>query len=84
MNLLQHFFFCIVLFFSTRIVLNGRHVPLGSLLFAVQNEYMKDNFLIKIETWHKPDLGHLENVTATEPTNNSGCVVGSAATSLSV
>lgn len=23
---------------------------------------MKDNFLIKIETWHKPDMGHLENV----------------------
>ncbi|XP_035481947.1 phosphatidylinositol transfer protein alpha isoform isoform X2 [Scophthalmus maximus] len=29
---------------------------------VAQNEYMKDNFLIKIETWHKPDLGHLENV----------------------
>lgn len=26
---------------------------------------MKDNFMIKIETWHKPDIGHLENVTAT-------------------
>uniref|UniRef100_A0A3B3QFI2 Phosphatidylinositol transfer protein alpha isoform n=1 Tax=Paramormyrops kingsleyae TaxID=1676925 RepID=A0A3B3QFI2_9TELE len=26
------------------------------------NEYMKDNFLIKIETWHKPDLGTQENV----------------------
>lgn len=32
-------------------------------LFSLQNEYMKDNFLIKIETWHKPDMGHLENVT---------------------
>lgn len=32
------------------------------LLFSLQNEYMKDNFLIKIETWHKPDMGHLENV----------------------
>lgn len=31
-------------------------------LFFLQNEYMKDNFLIKIETWHKPDTGHLENV----------------------
>ncbi|KAM7374374.1 hypothetical protein PAMP_007035 [Pampus punctatissimus] len=29
---------------------------------GVENEYMKDNFLIKIETWHKPDLGHQENV----------------------
>lgn len=29
---------------------------------SLQNEYMKDNFLIKIETWHKPDTGHLENV----------------------
>uniref|UniRef100_A0A3B4VDR9 Phosphatidylinositol transfer protein beta isoform n=1 Tax=Seriola dumerili TaxID=41447 RepID=A0A3B4VDR9_SERDU len=26
------------------------------------NEYMKDNFFIKIETWHKPDLGTQENV----------------------
>lgn len=28
-----------------------------------QNEYMKDDFLIKIETWHKPDLGKQENVS---------------------
>ncbi|XP_032366892.1 phosphatidylinositol transfer protein beta isoform isoform X1 [Etheostoma spectabile] len=28
----------------------------------VTNEYMKDNFFIKIETWHKPDLGTQENV----------------------
>ncbi|XP_061673672.1 phosphatidylinositol transfer protein beta isoform-like [Syngnathoides biaculeatus] len=28
----------------------------------VTNEYMKDNFLIRIETWHKPDLGTQENV----------------------
>lgn len=34
-----------------------------SFVLSLQNEYMKDNFLIKIETWHKPDLGHLENVT---------------------
>ncbi|OXB52492.1 UNVERIFIED_CONTAM: hypothetical protein H355_000669, partial [Colinus virginianus] len=27
-----------------------------------QNEYMKDDFLIKIETWHKSDLGTQENV----------------------
>uniref|UniRef100_A0A8C5HXT4 Phosphatidylinositol transfer protein beta isoform n=1 Tax=Gouania willdenowi TaxID=441366 RepID=A0A8C5HXT4_GOUWI len=33
--------------------------PCNSLL---QNEYMKDNFEIKIETWHKPDLGTTENV----------------------
>uniref|UniRef100_A0AAR2KD60 Phosphatidylinositol transfer protein beta isoform n=1 Tax=Pygocentrus nattereri TaxID=42514 RepID=A0AAR2KD60_PYGNA len=26
------------------------------------NEYMKDDFFIKIETWHKPDLGTIENV----------------------
>uniref|UniRef100_A0A3Q0SIC3 Phosphatidylinositol transfer protein beta isoform n=1 Tax=Amphilophus citrinellus TaxID=61819 RepID=A0A3Q0SIC3_AMPCI len=26
------------------------------------NEYMKDDFMIKIETWHKPDLGTQENV----------------------
>ncbi|XP_051255540.1 phosphatidylinositol transfer protein alpha isoform [Dicentrarchus labrax] len=26
------------------------------------NEYMKDKFMIKIETWHKPDMGDQENV----------------------
>lgn len=26
---------------------------------------MKEDFLIKIETWHKPDLGTLENVSST-------------------
>ncbi|XP_078107789.1 phosphatidylinositol transfer protein beta isoform-like [Sander vitreus] len=49
--------------------------PTGSLVFhekawnaypycrtIVTNEYMKDNFFIKIETWHKPDLGTQENV----------------------
>ncbi|KAK9974056.1 hypothetical protein ABG768_022165 [Culter alburnus] len=49
--------------------------PEGSLVFhekawnaypycrtIVTNEYMKDDFFIKIETWHKPDLGTLENV----------------------
>ncbi|XP_012684303.1 phosphatidylinositol transfer protein, alpha a [Clupea harengus] len=29
---------------------------------VLTNEYMKDNFLIQIETWHKPDLGEQENV----------------------
>jgi len=24
---------------------------------------MKDNFLVMIETWHKPDLGEQENVS---------------------
>nr|XP_046230476.1 phosphatidylinositol transfer protein beta isoform isoform X1 [Scatophagus argus] len=28
----------------------------------VTNEYMKDDFMIKIETWHKPDMGTIENV----------------------
>ncbi|KAM9360566.1 phosphatidylinositol transfer protein beta isoform-like [Symphorus nematophorus] len=28
----------------------------------VTNEYMKDDFYISIETWHKPDLGTQENV----------------------
>lgn len=31
--------------------------------FAFQNEYMKDDFFIKIETWHKPDIGTTENVS---------------------
>ncbi|KAM9858762.1 phosphatidylinositol transfer protein beta isoform-like [Aulostomus maculatus] len=30
--------------------------------FPPSNEYMKDNFCIQIETWHKPDLGTQENV----------------------
>uniref|UniRef100_A0A8C9ZEB1 Phosphatidylinositol transfer protein beta isoform n=1 Tax=Sander lucioperca TaxID=283035 RepID=A0A8C9ZEB1_SANLU len=29
---------------------------------CVCNEYMKDDFMIKIETWHKPDMGTIENV----------------------
>lgn len=33
------------------------------VLFAFQNEYMKDDFFIKIETWHKPDTGTTENVS---------------------
>lgn len=49
--------------------------PEGSLVFhekawnaypycrtIVENEYMKDDFFIKIETWHKPDLGGQDNV----------------------
>ncbi|KQK75639.1 phosphatidylinositol transfer protein beta isoform [Amazona aestiva] len=31
------------------------------------NEYMKDDFFIKIETWHKPDLGTSENVHNLDP-----------------
>ncbi|KAK1883057.1 Phosphatidylinositol transfer protein alpha isoform [Dissostichus eleginoides] len=34
---------------------------------VITNEYMKENFLIKIETWHKPDTGHLENVHGLDP-----------------
>ncbi|XP_028662555.1 phosphatidylinositol transfer protein alpha isoform isoform X2 [Erpetoichthys calabaricus] len=34
---------------------------------AGQNEYMKDNFLIKIETWHKPDIGNQDNVHGLDP-----------------
>uniref|UniRef100_A0A8C3NT50 Phosphatidylinositol transfer protein alpha isoform n=1 Tax=Cyanoderma ruficeps TaxID=181631 RepID=A0A8C3NT50_9PASS len=35
--------------------------------FSLFNEYMKDDFLIKIETWHKSDLGTQENVHKLEP-----------------
>ncbi|KAM7333828.1 hypothetical protein ACRRTK_007148 [Alexandromys fortis] len=35
--------------------------------WVCQNEYMKEDFLIKIETWHKPDLGTQENVHKLEP-----------------
>lgn len=31
-------------------------------LIYLQNEYMKEDFCITIETWHKPDLGTQENV----------------------
>ncbi|KAL4647558.1 phosphatidylinositol transfer protein alpha isoform-like [Arapaima gigas] len=37
-----------------------------SLVF-LQNEYMKDNFMVKIETWHKPDLGTQDNVHGLDP-----------------
>ncbi|KAM4742079.1 phosphatidylinositol transfer protein alpha isoform-like [Anableps anableps] len=30
------------------------------------NTYMKDKFMIKIETWHKPDMGNQENVHKVE------------------
>uniref|UniRef100_A0A8C4S4I3 Phosphatidylinositol transfer protein alpha isoform n=1 Tax=Erpetoichthys calabaricus TaxID=27687 RepID=A0A8C4S4I3_ERPCA len=33
----------------------------------LSNEYMKDNFLIKIETWHKPDIGNQDNVHGLDP-----------------
>ncbi|XP_039613057.1 phosphatidylinositol transfer protein alpha isoform isoform X1 [Polypterus senegalus] len=33
----------------------------------ITNEYMKDNFLIKIETWHKPDIGNQDNVHGLDP-----------------
>uniref|UniRef100_A0A3B3BX13 Phosphatidylinositol transfer protein beta isoform n=1 Tax=Oryzias melastigma TaxID=30732 RepID=A0A3B3BX13_ORYME len=38
----------------------GMHILTAELFF--QNEYMKDNFFIKIETWHKPDMGTQDNV----------------------
>ncbi|XP_061637410.1 phosphatidylinositol transfer protein alpha isoform-like isoform X1 [Phyllopteryx taeniolatus] len=28
----------------------------------LSNEYMKDKFIIKVETWHKPDMGEQENI----------------------
>nr|XP_023838270.1 phosphatidylinositol transfer protein alpha isoform isoform X3 [Salvelinus alpinus] len=34
---------------------------------VITNEYMKDNFLIKIETWHKPDMGVQDNVHGLDP-----------------
>ncbi|KAG5269517.1 hypothetical protein AALO_G00202910 [Alosa alosa] len=40
-------------------VLYSSHVLVMTVLTS---EYMKDNFLIQIETWHKPDLGEQENV----------------------
>ncbi|KAK9391817.1 phosphatidylinositol transfer protein beta isoform [Crotalus adamanteus] len=54
--------------------------PEGSLVFhekawnaypycrtVVTNEYMKEDFFIKIETWHKPDLGTSDNVHDLDP-----------------
>lgn len=35
---------------------------------ATQNEYMKEDFEIKIETWHKPDMGTVENVSLRKST----------------
>ncbi|KAB0388879.1 hypothetical protein E2I00_005713 [Balaenoptera physalus] len=34
---------------------------------VITNEYMKEGFLIRMETWHKPDLGTQENVHKLEP-----------------
>ncbi|XP_066465898.1 phosphatidylinositol transfer protein beta isoform isoform X2 [Tiliqua scincoides] len=34
---------------------------------VITNEYMKDDFFIKIETWHKPDLGTSDNVHDLDP-----------------
>ncbi|XP_024908661.1 phosphatidylinositol transfer protein alpha isoform-like isoform X4 [Cynoglossus semilaevis] len=36
--------------------------PMSNFEPVVTNEYMEDSFFIKIETWHKPDLGTQENV----------------------
>lgn len=36
--------------------------PYGVSLSCLQSEYMKD-FMIKIETWHKNDMGDQENVS---------------------
>ncbi|XP_018413279.1 PREDICTED: phosphatidylinositol transfer protein beta isoform isoform X1 [Nanorana parkeri] len=54
--------------------------PEGSLVFhekawnaypycrtIVTNEYMKEDFFIKIETWHKPDMGTQDNVHGLDP-----------------
>ncbi|CAJ0945177.1 unnamed protein product [Ranitomeya imitator] len=36
-------------------------------IVTLQNEYMKEDFFIKIETWHKPDVGTQENVHCLDP-----------------
>lgn len=36
---------------------------------------MKEDFLIKIETWHKPDLGTQENVSITSQAPGSRSLV---------
>ncbi|KAJ8286275.1 hypothetical protein GJAV_G00036550 [Gymnothorax javanicus] len=36
---------------------------------VVTSPYMKDGFLIKIETWHKPDMGTQENVHGLDPSD---------------
>uniref|UniRef100_A0A3B4YWJ4 Phosphatidylinositol transfer protein alpha isoform n=1 Tax=Stegastes partitus TaxID=144197 RepID=A0A3B4YWJ4_9TELE len=42
----------------------GMHIP--TVEPCLQNEYMKDKFMIKIETWHKPDMGDQKNVHGLE------------------
>lgn len=51
------------LFWSKLCIKNGFSLWSLFVLFAFQNEYMKDDFFIKIETWHKPDMGTTENVS---------------------
>lgn len=49
--------FCVnVIFMFELVIIHHRFLTL-------QNEYMKDDFMIKIETWHKPDMGTIENVS---------------------
>ncbi|KAG8515081.1 Phosphatidylinositol transfer protein beta isoform, partial [Galemys pyrenaicus] len=50
-----------------RSVLGSSPQAFGRGWVLSQNEYMKDDFFIKIETWHKPDLGTLENVHGLDP-----------------
>ncbi|TKS84873.1 Phosphatidylinositol transfer protein alpha isoform [Collichthys lucidus] len=40
---------------------DGARPPKQAAILPI-NEYMKDDFMIKIETWHKPDMGTLENI----------------------
>uniref|UniRef100_A0A4X2KGC4 Phosphatidylinositol transfer protein N-terminal domain-containing protein n=1 Tax=Vombatus ursinus TaxID=29139 RepID=A0A4X2KGC4_VOMUR len=37
-------------------------MPTRTAALSIQNEYMKDDFFIKIETWHHPDMGTQDNV----------------------
>lgn len=41
---------------------------------------MKDDFFIKIETWHKPDFGNLENVSPAALHPPAPCVYAGAVT----
>uniref|UniRef100_A0AAY4CLU4 Phosphatidylinositol transfer protein beta isoform n=1 Tax=Denticeps clupeoides TaxID=299321 RepID=A0AAY4CLU4_9TELE len=36
-------------------------MPTPTVALFLQNEYMKEDFFIKIETWHKPDMGTTDN-----------------------
>uniref|UniRef100_A0A8C1Z310 Phosphatidylinositol transfer protein beta isoform n=1 Tax=Cyprinus carpio TaxID=7962 RepID=A0A8C1Z310_CYPCA len=67
-SFLAELFFQVSEYFKLLFVIKPHFMNLNITVSSPQNEYMKDDFMIKIETWHKPDTGSLENVHDLDPT----------------